>query len=194
MNPEANTESYPAFAHIGLRENPGENLNQVTFYEQYWAEKEQAFSEKWNFPHCVGAMDGKDVVLQSPLKSGIREGPRPTSRLLASRPHAEAEVDDHPTRIECTKDSTWSTILHNFLRRNSASRAIYSSPGSFDFEDTDTCIIVPGTWRNEGEVEGLHLLRRVPRKNTLSAKEVREEFAEFFKSEQGMVPWQNNRS
>ncbi|KAJ4441262.1 hypothetical protein ANN_11116 [Periplaneta americana] len=29
-----------------------------------------------------------------------REGPRPTSRLLASRPHAESEVDDHPTRKE----------------------------------------------------------------------------------------------
>ncbi|KAJ4429304.1 hypothetical protein ANN_26308 [Periplaneta americana] len=26
--------------------------------------------------------------------------PRPTSQLLASRPHAEAEVDDHPTRME----------------------------------------------------------------------------------------------
>ncbi|KAJ4428271.1 hypothetical protein ANN_24288 [Periplaneta americana] len=29
-----------------------------------------------------------------------REGPRPTSQLLTSRPHAEAEVDDHPTRME----------------------------------------------------------------------------------------------
>ncbi|KAJ4435339.1 hypothetical protein ANN_17950 [Periplaneta americana] len=28
------------------------------------------------------------------------EGPRPTSRLLASRPHVEAEVDDHPTRMK----------------------------------------------------------------------------------------------
>ncbi|KAJ4452040.1 hypothetical protein ANN_03555 [Periplaneta americana] len=28
------------------------------------------------------------------------EGPRPTSRLLASHPHAEAEVDDHSTRME----------------------------------------------------------------------------------------------
>ncbi|KAJ4445723.1 hypothetical protein ANN_12408 [Periplaneta americana] len=34
------------------------------------------------------------------LKAISREGPRPTSRLLASRPHAEAEVDDHPTRME----------------------------------------------------------------------------------------------
>ncbi|KAJ4449314.1 hypothetical protein ANN_00712 [Periplaneta americana] len=30
MSPGSNTESYPAFARIGLRENPGKNLNQVT--------------------------------------------------------------------------------------------------------------------------------------------------------------------
>ncbi|KAJ4446469.1 hypothetical protein ANN_13165 [Periplaneta americana] len=30
MSPGSNTESYPAFAHIGLRENLGKNLNQVT--------------------------------------------------------------------------------------------------------------------------------------------------------------------
>ncbi|KAJ4428947.1 hypothetical protein ANN_25943 [Periplaneta americana] len=32
--------------------------------------------------------------------AAAHERPRPTSRLLASRPHAEAEVDDHPTRME----------------------------------------------------------------------------------------------
>ncbi|KAJ4445808.1 hypothetical protein ANN_12493 [Periplaneta americana] len=30
MSPGYSTESYPAFAHIGLRKNPGKNLNQVT--------------------------------------------------------------------------------------------------------------------------------------------------------------------
>ncbi|KAJ4429655.1 hypothetical protein ANN_21856 [Periplaneta americana] len=30
MCPGSNTESYPAFARIGLRENPGKNLNQIT--------------------------------------------------------------------------------------------------------------------------------------------------------------------
>ncbi|KAJ4451450.1 hypothetical protein ANN_02912 [Periplaneta americana] len=30
MSPGSTTESYPAFARIGLRENPGKNLNQVT--------------------------------------------------------------------------------------------------------------------------------------------------------------------
>ncbi|KAJ4439397.1 hypothetical protein ANN_07519 [Periplaneta americana] len=32
MSPGSNTESYPAFAHIGLRENPGKNLNQCDYY------------------------------------------------------------------------------------------------------------------------------------------------------------------
>ncbi|KAJ4439106.1 hypothetical protein ANN_15063 [Periplaneta americana] len=31
MSPGSSTDSYPAFARIGLRENPGKNLNQVTF-------------------------------------------------------------------------------------------------------------------------------------------------------------------
>ncbi|KAJ4436291.1 hypothetical protein ANN_18922 [Periplaneta americana] len=43
---------------------------------------------------CVSCMNECDSVL-SP-----REGPTPTSQLLASRPYAEAEVDDHPTRME----------------------------------------------------------------------------------------------
>ncbi|KAJ4443919.1 hypothetical protein ANN_05706 [Periplaneta americana] len=30
MSPGSSTESYPAFAHSGLRKNPGKNLNQVT--------------------------------------------------------------------------------------------------------------------------------------------------------------------
>ncbi|KAJ4451330.1 hypothetical protein ANN_02792 [Periplaneta americana] len=30
MSPGSSTESYPAFARIELRENPGKNLNQVT--------------------------------------------------------------------------------------------------------------------------------------------------------------------
>ncbi|KAJ4443971.1 hypothetical protein ANN_05760 [Periplaneta americana] len=31
MSPGSSTESYPASAHIKMRENPGKNLNQVTF-------------------------------------------------------------------------------------------------------------------------------------------------------------------
>lgn len=29
-----------------------------------------AFDENWNFPHCLGSIDGKHIVLQAPIKSG----------------------------------------------------------------------------------------------------------------------------
>ncbi|CAK1599439.1 unnamed protein product [Parnassius mnemosyne] len=38
--------------------------------EEEWLAVSQEFDEKWNFPHVLGAMDGKHVVLQAPFNSG----------------------------------------------------------------------------------------------------------------------------
>ena len=35
-----------------------------------WKTIAQTFHQRWNFPNCVGAIDGKHVVIQSPFKSG----------------------------------------------------------------------------------------------------------------------------
>lgn len=35
-----------------------------------WLAVSQKYEELWNFPHCVGAMDGKHVVLQALVNSG----------------------------------------------------------------------------------------------------------------------------
>jgi hypothetical protein len=35
-----------------------------------WKEVADDFMEKWNFPHCVGAIDGKHVVMQAPANGG----------------------------------------------------------------------------------------------------------------------------
>ncbi|KAJ4438895.1 hypothetical protein ANN_14849 [Periplaneta americana] len=93
MSPGSSTESYPAFARIGLRKNPGKNLNQVT---------------------CPGPPGF--AARRTDRYSTAREGPRPTSRLLASRPHAEAEVDDDPTRMEATvTDNSYLDMLQLWL-------------------------------------------------------------------------------
>ncbi|XP_053990437.1 uncharacterized protein LOC128882733 [Hylaeus volcanicus] len=38
--------------------------------EEQWIKIAKAFSEKWNYPNCVGALDGKHVHLKCPAKSG----------------------------------------------------------------------------------------------------------------------------
>lgn len=38
--------------------------------EDDWLKIAQQYEEKWNFPHCLGAIDGKHVQLQAPINSG----------------------------------------------------------------------------------------------------------------------------
>ncbi|KAK5648046.1 hypothetical protein RI129_002938 [Pyrocoelia pectoralis] len=38
--------------------------------EQIWKEYADTFQTKWNFPHCIGAVDGKHVVIEAPPRSG----------------------------------------------------------------------------------------------------------------------------
>lgn len=35
-----------------------------------WSEVAEQYETNWNFPHCLGALDGKHVVIQKPIKSG----------------------------------------------------------------------------------------------------------------------------
>ncbi|KAJ4437708.1 hypothetical protein ANN_17853 [Periplaneta americana] len=52
MSPGSNSESYPSFAHIGWRENPGKNLNQVTFPDR-----------ESNPGHLVSRLDALTVII-----------------------------------------------------------------------------------------------------------------------------------
>lgn len=38
--------------------------------EEHWLQISEDFKRKWNFPRCLGAIDGKHVVMQAPPRSG----------------------------------------------------------------------------------------------------------------------------
>lgn len=44
-------------------------LKTPSSYEE-WEKISRGFWENWNFPHCLGALDGKHVNIQAPPKSG----------------------------------------------------------------------------------------------------------------------------
>lgn len=38
--------------------------------EDEWREIANGFEDKWQFPHCLGALDGKHIYIQPPAHSG----------------------------------------------------------------------------------------------------------------------------
>ncbi|CAH1999327.1 unnamed protein product [Acanthoscelides obtectus] len=45
-------------------------LSQMPPNDQGWLEVARGFETKWQFPHCLGAIDGKHIKIESPINSG----------------------------------------------------------------------------------------------------------------------------
>ena len=43
---------------------------QVPRTQEDWSKVAEAFGERWNFPNCIGAMDGKHVKVKCPARFG----------------------------------------------------------------------------------------------------------------------------
>ncbi|KAJ8971000.1 hypothetical protein NQ317_012113 [Molorchus minor] len=81
--------------------------------------------------------------------------------------------------------------LHNFLRTSPGSNS-YMPLGELDRENSSTGEIIEGLWRQDSEqLTSMLPLNRVGRKSSASAQEARNEFADYFLTEQGRVPWQD---
>nr|CAI5838753.1 unnamed protein product [Callosobruchus analis] len=49
---------------------PCNGVNELPTSTEQWLAISERFEKQWNFPHCIGAIDGKHVVLQAPIGSG----------------------------------------------------------------------------------------------------------------------------
>ena len=45
---------------------PNSNYMKIPSSAEEWLDIAKKFKEKWNFPHCLGAVDGKHIVMQCP--------------------------------------------------------------------------------------------------------------------------------
>ena len=39
-------------------------------FKKEWLDLATEFGDKWNFPHCIGAIDGKHIIIQAPPRKG----------------------------------------------------------------------------------------------------------------------------
>ena len=83
--------------------------------------------------------------------------------------------------------------LHNFIRNRLGTISIYTPSGSIDTKDPDTHEVVPADWRQLPQPQGLRPLERQgSNRQTNCAKELREYICDYFNSDDGSVPWQEN--
>ncbi|XP_075559704.1 uncharacterized protein LOC142591248 [Dermacentor variabilis] len=78
------------------------------------------FAEKWNLPHCIGAIDGKHVVIECPAKSGtLNRNYKSSFNKVANEfeekwklPHCIGAIDGKHVVIECPAKS--GTLNRNY--------------------------------------------------------------------------------
>lgn len=83
-------------------------------------------------------------------------------------------------------------VLHNFLRRRDgvSNDRRYIAQGEVDVDDDGR--LVRGSWRQEAAGDGLTNIGRLGANNPArGAVDLREQFARFFVSHEGSVPWQD---
>lgn len=102
-----------------------------------------------------------------------------------------APISLNPEKIETIVMACCS--LHNYLCSKNKSKSVYAPPGTLDSEDSETHTITYGDWRNQQQSQSMQPLQRQGgNRNTQSARDIRNYLTEYFSSNNGSVPWQDN--
>ncbi|KAJ4450786.1 hypothetical protein ANN_02216 [Periplaneta americana] len=134
MSPGSSTESYPAFARIGLRENPGKNLNQVTCPDQ-----------DSNPGHLVSQPDALTVTPQREF--GVRNPPKRNTVLgLVNKLETTGSLVSEKGKHRSSKLPT--VVVDTFIVQNPAISSItwFTYEASFFASFFDDRIISRNLW------------------------------------------------
>ncbi|KAG8234267.1 hypothetical protein J437_LFUL006512 [Ladona fulva] len=149
-------------------EDPLQLKNLHTIEE--WLRHAEGFNVQWSFPHCLGALDGKHIVIQAPANSRSHHflTTKGLSIILLGVANAHYKF-------------TYIDIGYNGR-----------VPRVVDSEHPETHEIIPGSWRDDSTLgDSFFSLERGKRCNyTTLQRDMREEFKEYFMIPSGEVAWQ----
>ncbi|KOB77057.1 Uncharacterized protein OBRU01_04632 [Operophtera brumata] len=136
-----------------------------------WKSIEEGFSQKWNFPGCCGALDGKHVVLNAPDDSGS---------------YYYNYKNQHSIVLMALVDHDYCFIYFD-IGCNGRISTIQSV--TVDTENIETGNITPGSWREFLPAGIVNIERSLQNRSSQQAHNVRDRYADYFVGE-GSVPWQ----
>ncbi|KAJ0169394.1 hypothetical protein K1T71_014981 [Dendrolimus kikuchii] len=162
--------------------------------EGEWKEIAKMYEERWNFPHCLGAIDGKHTAIVPPANSGSYfynyKGQHSVVLMaIVNAKYRFVYIDigmNEPENID--KEVKASCVLHNFLIEHS--KKSYAPQKCFYRENSENGTIISEGYNTQNSTME-NLERRNPRNTLNNAKIVRNNFMNYF-NQKGRVPWQND--
>ncbi|PNF43272.1 hypothetical protein B7P43_G14700, partial [Cryptotermes secundus] len=144
--------------------------------QEEWKKVSKEFEDRWQFPNCIGAMDGKHVAITPPPGTG-------SFFFNYKYFHSQVLFGVANTNYELLFFSLGSNG-RNFLRSKIQNQ--YTPLECLDDEDFETGNVTPGYRCSQF----MDLERRQQFFPTQDAKLVGELFLEYFNNE-GKLPWQD---
>ena len=140
--------------------------------EVQWKNIAQKFGDLWQFPHVVGAIDGKHVVIEAPTKSGTL-------------------YHNYKGIFSIVLPAVCAAKYKNSSKYKNSENSLYTSQGFIDVELADGKI-KEGEWRSQVGQDICLKLMKPPKgaRRKVLVNELRENLNHFVNSEIGSVPWQ----